>query len=88
MNKNTRKYMIGTLLGFVGMMMYTIGLEGFEYIDIMDILDMLKQVAVPFIFTELWVMIGVEGCRNIKQQLIEFKAKLIAKKAAKEMKAD
>lgn len=88
MNKNTRKYMIGTLLGFVGMMMYTIGLEGFEYIDIMDILDMLKQVAVPFIFTELWVMIGVEGCRNIKQQLIEFRAKLIAKKAAKEMKAD
>lgn len=88
MNKNTRKYMIGVLLGFVGMMMYTIGLEGFEYIDIMDILDMLKQVAVPFIFTELWVMIGVEGCRNIKQQLIEFKAKLIAKKAAKEMKAD
>ncbi len=88
MNKNTKRYMIGTLLGFVGMMMYTIGLEGFEYIDIMDILDMLKQVAVPFIFTELWVMIGVEGCRNIKQQLIEFKAKLIAKKAAKEMKAD
>lgn len=88
MNKNTRKYMIGTLLGFVGMMMYTIGLEGFEYIDIMDILDMLRQVAVPFILTELWVMIGVEGCRNIKQQLIEFKAKLIAKKAAKEMKAE
>lgn len=87
MNKNTKKYMIGALLGYVGMIMYAIGLEGFEYLDIMEVLDMVRQVAVPFLFTELWVAIGVEGCRNLRQQFIEFTAKLKAKKVIKSMKA-
>lgn len=88
MNKNTKRYMIGAALSYVAMIMYTITLEGFEYIDIMEVLDLLKQIIVPLIFTELWIAIGVEGCRNLKQQFDEFVSKLKEKKVAKEMKAE
>ena len=88
MNKNTKRYMIGAALSYVAMIMWCIGLDGFEYLEIMDVLDLIKQVALPFIFTELWVAIGVEGCRNLKQQFNEFVSKLKEKKVAKEMEAE
>lgn len=87
MNKNTKRYMIGAALSYVAMILWCIRLEGYEYLEIMDVLDLIKQMALPFIYTELWVAIGVEGCRNLKQQFIEYQAKLTAKKAAKETKA-
>lgn len=89
MNKNTKRYMIGAALSYVAMIMYTMALEGFEYINIVEeVFDLLKQIVIPFIFTELWVAIGIEGCRNLKHQFNEFVSKLKEKKVAKEMKAE
>lgn len=85
MNKNTRRYLIGVAFGFLGMMMYTFSLTGYENIDMDYVLNILKQIALPFLFTEMWVAIGVEGFRNLRQQFIEFKEKLNKKFEKKEI---
>ena len=87
MSKNTKNYMMGVAFGFLGMILYCLSLEGYEYIVFEDILDLLKQSALPFAFTELWVAITVEGLRNLKQEFIDFKSKLKSKKVSKEAEA-
>lgn len=87
MNKNTRRYLIGVAFGFMGIIMYAFSLVGYENIDMNYVLDILKQIALPFIFTEFWVAIGVEGFRNLRQQFIEFKEKLNKKFEKKEAEA-
>ena len=87
MSKNTKNYMMGVAFGFLGMILYCLSLEGYEYIVLEDILDLLKQAALPFAFTELWVAITVEGLRNLKQEFIDFKSKLKSKKVSKEAEA-
>ena len=87
MSKNTKNYMIGVAFGFLGMILYCLSLEGYEYIVLEDILDMLKDAALPFTFTELWVAITVEGLRNLKQEFIDFKSKLKNRKVSKEAEA-
>ena len=86
MSKNTKNYMMGVAFGFLGMILYCLSLEGYEYIVLEDILDLFKQAALPFVFTELWVAITVEGLRNLKAEFIEAKNKL-NKKFKKEAEA-
>lgn len=86
MSKNTKNYMMGVAFGFLGMILYCLSLEGYEYIVLEDILDLLKQAAVPFAFTELWVAITVEGLRNLKAEFKDQKDKL-NKKFKKEAEA-
>lgn len=76
MNKNTRRYLIGVAFGFLGMMMYTLSLMGYENIEVEDVYNILRQMALPFLFTELWVAIGVEGLRNIYLQFSDFRKKV------------
>lgn len=76
MNKNTKRYLTGVAFGFLGMMMYTLSLMGYENVYVEDVITIAKQMAMPFIFTELWVAIGVEGLRNFYQQFVDFKKKL------------
>lgn len=87
MGKNTKNYMLGVAFGFIGMILYCLSLEGYEYIVVEDILDMLKQAALPFLFTELWVAITTEGLRNLKAEFDGFKARLRAKKISKNAEA-
>lgn len=83
MSKNTKNYMMGVAFGFIGMILYCLALEGYEYIVVEDILDMLKQVALPFLFTELWVAITSEGLKNIIDGFKEFRTKSRAKNVSK-----
>ena len=83
MSKNTKNYMMGVAFGFIGMILYCLALEGYEYIVVEDILDMLKQVALPFLFTELWVAITSEGLKNIIDGFKEFRTKSRAKRVSK-----
>lgn len=87
MGKNTKNYMLGVAFGFIGMILYCLSLEGYEYIVVEDILDMFKQAALPFLFTELWVAITTEGLRNLKAEFDGFKARLRAKKMSKNAEA-
>lgn len=83
MSKETKNYMIGVILGFVGILLYVLSVTGYENIRFMDVVDILRQLALPFIFTELWVAIGSEGIRNIKEDVIYLKKKL-SKKSTEE----
>lgn len=85
MSKNTKNYMMGVVFGFMGMILYSLSLEGFEYIEVEHILDLLKQVALPFLFTELWVAITVEGIRNLKHEFDGFISKLKTKNVSKKV---
>lgn len=86
MSKNTKNYMMGVAFGFLGMILYCLSLEGYEYIVLEDILDLFKQAVVPFAFTELWVAITIEGLRNLKTEFKDQKDKL-NKKFKKEAEA-
>ena len=86
MSKTTKNYMMGVAFGFLGMILYCLSLEGYEYISYTDILDYIKQAAVPFAFTELWVAITIEGLRNLKAEFKDQKDKL-NKKFKKEAEA-
>ena len=83
MSKNTKNYMMGVAFGFIGMILYCLALEGYEYIVVEGILDMLKQAALPFLFTELWVAITSEGLKNIIGEFKEFRTKSRAKNVSK-----
>ena len=87
MNKNTKHYMMGVAFGFLGMILYCLSLEGYEYIDVYDVLDLVKQGALPFMFTELWVAITVEGVSNLIAEFKNFKTKLQTKKISKKAEA-
>lgn len=76
MYKETKNYLIGVALGFLGMILYTFSLTGYENLDLNMVIDILKQAALPFLFTEMWVAIGVEGFKNLYQWFLEFKKKL------------
>lgn len=83
MRKNTRNFMIGVIFGYVGMIMYSLSLTGYEYIEFMDVLMMLKQAIMPFLFTELFVCIGSEGVQNLIEDFKLFRAKLKMKRISK-----
>lgn len=83
MSKNTKNYMMGVAFGFIGMILYCLSLEGYEYIVLEDVLDMLKEAAMPFAFTELWVAITAEGLKNIIGEFKDLKNKLRTKKVLK-----
>ena len=76
MSRDNKRILIGIAVGFLGMFCYCILLEGVEYINMEDILDITKQLAVPLIFTEIFGAIFIEGLGNLKKQFIEFKEKL------------
>ena len=83
MNKETRKYLTGVALGFIGIIMYTLSLTGYENIYVEDVLSILEQAALPFIFTEIWVLLMNEGLRSLKQEYLVFKKKQEAKRNSK-----
>ena len=83
MNKETRKYLTGVALGFIGIIMYTLSLTGYENIYVEDVLSILEQAALPFIFTEIWVLLMIEGLRSLKQEYLVFKKKQEAKRNSK-----
>lgn len=83
MSKNTKNYMMGVAFGFIGMILYCLALEGFEYLVVEDILELLQAAAMPFLFTELWVAITSEGLKNIIGEFKEFKNKSKAKNVSK-----
>lgn len=85
--KETRKYLLGVAFGFAGMILYTFSLRGYESISYMDVLNALKAIAMPFMFTELFVILGVEGFGNLKQEFINLKKKLNKKVTKKEVEA-
>lgn len=91
MNKNTINYMYGVAFGFLGIILYSFALTGYENVYFKDVIDVLKEAAMPFLFTELWVAIASEGIRNLvtsfKNQMIKYEAKKMAKKIAKEAEA-
>lgn len=83
MSKNTKNYMMGVAFGFIGMILYCLAFEGFEYIDLEEILEWLQLSAMPFLFTELWVAIASEGLKNIIGEFKDLKNKLTTKKVLK-----
>lgn len=83
MSKNTKNYMMGVAFGFIGMILYCLALEGYEYMVLEDVLDMLKAAAMPFAFTEFWVAITAEGFKNIIGEFKDLKNKLMTKKVLK-----
>lgn len=83
MSKNTKNYMMGVAFGFIGMILYCLSLEGYEYIVVEDVLELVKQAALPFAFTELWVAITSEGLKNIIDGFKEFRTKSKAKRVSK-----
>jgi hypothetical protein len=86
MTKNNKGFLLGVLFGFIGMAFYALALNGFESVGIEDILNLAKQLAIPYVFTSICTAIGVEGFRNLKQEFIDFK-KRITKKVTKEAEA-
>lgn len=72
MNKNYRNILIGVAFGFCGMILYVVLLEGIEYMDLEELLDIIKQAIVPFIFTEILTAIFLEGAGNIRQSFTRF----------------
>ena len=86
MSKTTKNYMMGVAFGFIGMILYCLMLDGFEYIALDDVLNYTGQAVVPFIFSEVLTVITVEGLRNLKAEIIETRDKL-NKKFKKEAEA-
>ena len=83
MSKNTKNYMMGVAFGFIGLMLYSLALDGFQYLEVEKILELGKSVAMPFLFTELWVAITAEGIRNLKREFESFISKLKTKDVSK-----
>lgn len=79
MTKNNKGFLLGVLFGFIGMALYALALNGFEYVEIEDILDLAKQLAAPYVFTSICVAIGVEGFSSLKREFNEFKRRLAKK---------
>ena len=88
MRKNTRNFMIGVIFGYVGMIMYNLSLTGYEYVDLLYVLAMLKGAVIPFLFSELFTCIGSEGIQNLIYDFKIFKARLRVKKISKKRAAE
>lgn len=91
MNKNTINYMYGVAFGFIGIILYSFALTGYEHVGINNVLSILKEAAMPFLFTELWVAIASEGIRNLvvgfKNYISKLEARRLAKRITKEGEA-
>ena len=83
MTKNVINFLLGVLAGFVGMIVYTLMLNGFNYVTIYDVLNLAKDFAIPFIFTEACTAIFVEGMYGFKAEFISLNEKLNKKKSKK-----
>ena len=80
MMKDTKTYMVGVMYGFIGVFGYACASIGLDYLDLGDMLDLVKQLAIPFILTEICTAIGVEGIKNLKLEFNNFKEKRFPKK--------
>lgn len=85
MSKRTINFMYGVAFGFVGIILYSFALTGYENVTVNDVLNILKEAAMPFVFTQLWVAIASEGIGNLVVSFRNFKIKLEAKRLAKKI---